>query len=119
LEPLKQAYVFTDVEFSVEQLPLVICDRRRLSFVVQAILRHVLIHLRDCQVHITPSIKDQHVTIHCSISHNATTSYPFAHLALCQRLLEQQSGTFEFTVTSDTTQHCLITLPIASEPATL
>jgi signal transduction histidine kinase len=116
LESLKQAYVFTGVEFSVEQLPSVICDRRRLSFVLQAMLRHVLIHLRDCQVHITSSIKDQHVTIHCSIIHSVTTSYPFAHLDLCQRLLEQQSGIFEFTVSSETTQHCTITLPIASEP---
>jgi signal transduction histidine kinase len=114
----KQAYDFFGVEYSVEQLPLVICDQRRLSFVLEVMLRHVLLTLRDCQAYITLLIKDQHATINYSISHRATTSYSLAHLALCQRLLEQQSGTFEFTVPSEMTQHCVIRLPIASEPAT-
>jgi hypothetical protein len=119
LEPLQQAYDFTEVQIDSDQEPPPVrCDRGRMLFVMRALFRHI-ISLQDRQLHITFSIEDQHATINCSISHRATTSYPLAHLALCQRLLEQQSGTFEFTVSSETTQTCRITLPIASEPATL
>jgi light-regulated signal transduction histidine kinase (bacteriophytochrome) len=120
LEPLQQAYDVTHIQIDTDRdPPRVRCDRGRLGFVLLALFIHV-INLQDGQQHITFSVEDQHLMIDCAISHHSDPFYcrDLAHRDLCQRLLEQQSGTFEFTVSSDTTQHCVISLPIASEPAT-
>jgi signal transduction histidine kinase len=119
LEPLHQAYDFTEVQIdSDREPPPVHCDRGRMRFVLRALFRHV-INLQDRQVHITFSIEDQHLVINCTIIHSSMPyRSDFAHLNLCRTLLEQQSGALEFTVTSDTTQCCVIKLPIAHEPTT-
>lgn len=117
LEPLQQAYDFAEVQVDTDRdLPLVSCDLRRMLFVLRALFRHA-INLQARQLHITFLSEDQYLAMKCTISHTSDSyRHNFAYRDLCQRLLEQQSGTFEFTVSSETTQTCRITLPIASEP---
>jgi PAS domain-containing protein len=117
MEPLQQAYDFTEIQIdSDREPPPVRCDRGRMLFVLRALFRHVS-SLQDRQLHITFSLEDQYLAINCIISHSSMPYRSnFTHRDLCQRLLEQQSGMFEFTVASETTQHCLIRLPIASDP---